>query len=267
VYQKRITNLLLLAGIPPASGASYEWINGGQFTNQGIELSLTAQPVAVGKFSWTTTETYSRNYTRVDELPVAPFTSGDFFGYGEGGFYVSPGSAITALWGYKTPGGALVPVGNSAPAFTMGYLNDLTYGPLHLHSFFDWNYGLSVSDGTFVYFDDFGNLNDVAGTQRRLGLYNDGVTAYVQHASYLKLRELTLRYDLPTGFVRAASRDWLRTADVSLSGRNLVTWTRYPGLDPEVSNFGAQQIGRGVDVTPYPPTRSYFVSIDLGFYL
>jgi TonB-linked SusC/RagA family outer membrane protein len=264
VYQKRITNLLLLAGIPPASGAAYEWINGGQFTNQGLELSLNAEPVAVGKFSWTSSETFSRNYTRVDQLPTAPFSSGHYFGYGEGGFYVSPGSSITALWGYKTPGGALVPVGNAAPAFTMGYANDLNFGPLHLHSFFEWNYGLSVSDGTEVYFDDFGNLQDTAATRRRLTNYNAGVTAYVEHASYLKLRELTLRYDLPDGAVRRASQNWLRTAAVSLSGRNLVTWTRYQGLDPEVSNFGAQQIGRGVDVTPYPPTRSYFVSLDLG---
>jgi TonB-linked SusC/RagA family outer membrane protein len=264
VYQKRISNLLLLAGIPPASGAAYEWINGGQFTNQGIELSVNAEPVAVGQFSWTSTETFSRNYTRVDALPTAPFTSGDFFGYGEGGFYVSPGSAITALWGYKTPGGALVPVGNSAPAFTMGSSNDLNVGPFHLHSFFEWNYGLSVSDGTEVYFDDFGNLQDFAATARRLAAYNDGVTAYVERASYLKLRELTLRYDLPAAAVRRASGTWVRTAALSLSGRNLITWTRYPGLDPEVSNFGAQQIGRGVDVTPYPPTRSYFVSLDLG---
>jgi TonB-linked SusC/RagA family outer membrane protein len=265
VYQKRITNLLLLAGIPPASGAAYEWINGGQFTNQGIELSLTAEPIAVGQFSWTTGETFSRNYTRVDQLPTAPFSSGNYFGYGEGGFYVEQGNSITALWGYKTAGGALVPVGNAAPAFTMGYLNDLNYGPFHLHSFFEWNYGLSVSDGTEVYFDDFGNLQDAAATQRRLAAYNDGITAYVERASYLKLRELTARYDLPASFVQHASHGWLRTADVSLSGRNLVTWTKYPGLDPEVSNFGAQQIGRGVDVTPYPPTRSYFVSLDLGF--
>jgi TonB-dependent starch-binding outer membrane protein SusC len=264
IYQKRITNLLLLAGIPPATGAADEWINGGQFTNQGIELSLNAEPVSVGKFSWTTAETFSRNYTRVDQLPTAPFSSGNFFGYGEGGFYVEQGNSITALWGYKTPGGPLVPVGNSAPAFTMGYSNDLNFGPLHLHSFFEWNYGLSVSDGTEVYFDDFGNLQDTAATRRRLTEYNNGVTAYVEHASYLKLRELTLRYDLPTDVVHRAGQGLIRSAAVSLSGRNLITWTKYPGLDPEVSNFGAQQIGRGVDVTPYPPTRSYFVSLDLG---
>jgi hypothetical protein len=50
-----------------------------------------------------------------------------------------------------------------------------------------------------------------------------------------------------------------------LSGRNLVTWTRYPGLDPEVSNFGNQNINRGQDLAPYPPTRSYFFSLNVDF--
>jgi hypothetical protein len=58
---------------------------------------------------------------------------------------------------------------------------------------------------------------------------------------------------------------WVQGAHLSVSGRNLFTVTKYPGLDPEVSNFGAQQIGRGIDVTPYPPARSYFVSLELDF--
>jgi TonB-dependent starch-binding outer membrane protein SusC len=76
---------------------------------------------------------------------------------------------------------------------------------------------------------------------------------------------LTGRYDLPTSLVNTVGRGYLRHADIVLTGRNLITWTKYPGLDPEVSNFGIQQFGRGQDVTPYPPTRSYFVALDLGF--
>ena len=54
LYQKQISNLLLLAGTPPATGAQYEWINGGQFTNQGIELSANAAPIESKQLSWTT---------------------------------------------------------------------------------------------------------------------------------------------------------------------------------------------------------------------
>jgi hypothetical protein len=52
---------------------------------------------------------------------------------------------------------------------------------------------------------------------------------------------------------------------VSLSGRNLATFTSYTGLDPEVSNFGNQPIARNIDVAPFPPSRSYWLSVNLGF--
>jgi hypothetical protein len=48
-------------------------------------------------------------------------------------------------------------------------------------------------------------------------------------------------------------------------GRNLITISPYKGLDPEVSNFGNQAIARNIDVAPFPPSRSFFFSIDLGF--
>jgi hypothetical protein len=51
---------------------------------------------------------------------------------------------------------------------------------------------------------------------------------------------------------------------VQLSGRNLLTLTNYTGMDPEVSNFGGQPIGRNYDVAPYPPSRSYWLSISAG---
>jgi hypothetical protein len=52
---------------------------------------------------------------------------------------------------------------------------------------------------------------------------------------------------------------------VSLSGRNLLTFTKYSGLDPEVSNFGNQSIGRNYCVAPYPPSRSFWLSVDAAF--
>jgi hypothetical protein len=57
----------------------------------------------------------------------------------------------------------------------------------------------------------------------------------------------------------------MRTARLSLTGRNLLKFTPYKGLDPEVSNFGNQAIARDIDVAPFPPSRSFYLSIDLGF--
>ena len=105
-----------------------------------------------------------------------------------------------------------------------------------------------------------------SGLVARQDLFNAGNTSvYVQDGTYLKLREVTLAYNLPAGFTRGLLGSSVRYARLSLSGRNLLRFTGYRGLDPEVSNFGNQAIVRNIDVAPFPPSRSFFFSIDLGF--
>ena len=88
---------------------------------------------------------------------------------------------------------------------------------------------------------------------------------YIQDASFVKLRELTLSYQLPDNIVRSLFAGNVTAVRAELSGRNLVTWSSYPGLDPEVSNFGNQNINRGQDLAPYPPSRSFFFTLALDF--
>ncbi len=52
---------------------------------------------------------------------------------------------------------------------------------------------------------------------------------------------------------------------LSVSGRNLIVITNYWGYDPEVSNFGQQAITRGVDLAPYPPSRTFYFTVSAGF--
>jgi TonB-linked SusC/RagA family outer membrane protein len=280
IFQKRITNLLLPQSVLPSSGFQQAYLNGGQLTNQGLELGLSATPVQVGHFSWSANGTFTRVYDRVDNLPVPAFEAGQFFGYFPfGGYYIQPGASVNGIYGYpNAAAGAsatLAQMGNAQPAFVTTFGNDLSFGPLHVHVLFDWREGQSVADLTEQYWDgaysgfglpfSFGNLADTTATKKHYAEIGQGITAYVQRASFLKLRELTARYDLPSTFIANVGHGFVRNAAISVTGRNLVTWTKYPGLDPEVSNFGTQQLGRGQDVTPYPPTRSYFVSLDLGF--
>jgi hypothetical protein len=49
-----------------------------------------------------------------------------------------------------------------------------------------------------------------------------------------------------------------------VTGRNLLSWFPYTGLDPEVSVFGNQNITTAQDVFEYPTSRSFFFSLDLG---
>ena len=88
--------------------------------------------------------------------------------------------------------------------------------------------------------------------------------AWVENATFVKLRELAVSYTLPSAVTRRAFSS-AQAVRVELSGRNLLTWTPYTGLDPEVSNFGNTNVTRYFDVTPYPPSRSYFFSISADF--
>jgi hypothetical protein len=87
----------------------------------------------------------------------------------------------------------------------------------------------------------------------------------VEDATYIKLREMTFTLDLPRSFT---SSFWsgARYVRLSLSGRNLITVTDYNGVDPEVSNSGSRNIRIGFDdIAPYPPSRSFWFTIDVGF--
>ena len=78
----------------------------------------------------------------------------------------------------------------------------------------------------------------------------------------MKVREISATYTLPKRLVKQLGP--LQTLQLSVSGRNLLTFTGYTGLDPEVSNFGGQPIGRNYDVAPYPPSRSFWLSLTAG---
>ena len=88
---------------------------------------------------------------------------------------------------------------------------------------------------------------------------------YVENSGFVKLRELSLGYQLPAGMTGRLFNGHASQARIELSGRNLKTWTKYSGLDPEVSNFGNQPIGRFQDVTPYPPSRTFFLTVNTTF--
>ena len=71
------TNLLLQAGVDASRGYNVQWLNGGEFTNQGAEMSFTATPVQLRNgFTWVSTTSFFRNYSVVNSLPVPPFSGG-----------------------------------------------------------------------------------------------------------------------------------------------------------------------------------------------
>jgi TonB-linked SusC/RagA family outer membrane protein len=267
IYQKRISNALLDETIDPSFGATDQWVNGGQFTNRGIELSLAVTPIQTHSgVTWVSSTTFYRNYSVVDYLTVPAFVLSGGGPYGA--YYIQPGRSVSEIVNVnkKGPNGVPIQVGDAQPTFQMGFSNDVSVGRLHAHTVLDWKYGGSTQNVNNAYFDDRLYLyGDSAASVERLAERKAGLTPYLEDGGYLKLREVSLGYDLPTTLVRAVGRGYLTSARLSLSGRNLWASFKYLGPDPEVSGTGNQDIARGHDTTQYPPARSYFVSLELGF--
>jgi hypothetical protein len=86
-------------------------------------------------------------------------------------------------------------------------------------------------------------------------------TRFLEDGSFMKLKNLSLAYDIPAPQLQRLK---LQAARITFSGINLITWTKYSGLDPESSSQGGL-ISGGLDFTPYPATRSYNLSLALSF--
>jgi hypothetical protein len=84
----------------------------------------------------------------------------------------------------------------------------------------------------------------------------------VDNASFAKWRELTLAYDIPARFSRRAN---VSRASISLSGRNLHTWTPYHGFEPEAMFLGGSRGGNiPFEQTILPQLTSWIVTLNLG---
>ncbi len=262
VYQKRITNLLLQAGVNPSRGYGEEWINGGEFTNQGIELSLQATPVQIKNgLTWFTSTSFARNYSVVNSLPVAPF-------YDYDGSWIQVGRSVSDIVNSSVidKNGAPQQVGDGEPAYTMNFNNSLTYGPFRIAGLVEWSRGASVQnydDYQFYFSTLYGDsVHAAKGLQGLLA----GQLPLVQPGDYVKLRSASVSYQLPAVWTKVLSGGRITSARLSLEGRNLLYWfsPKFTGLDPETNFYGAANTTRGIELFPYPSSRSYFLALDLG---
>jgi TonB-dependent starch-binding outer membrane protein SusC len=273
VYQKNVKDLLLRRDLPESSGFQTEIFNGGRLRTRGMEAAVGITPFESRGFSWFVRTTFSLSRSTITQLDVPPFQQGGF-GATLGTWQFEEDSSATRMVGNDTlPDGSTTVrrIGDSNPSFRMGLSNSLTVGRIGLSFLLDWQKGSDVVNLTKLLYD-FGSVtvdyaDPIAGGtqtvgQRRLDGFGTVTRNYVESATFLKLREVTLSYDVPQSAIRGLFGS--RSARISLSARNLFSIDDYDGLDPEVSNFGNQAIFRNVDVAPFPPSRSFWLSIDLG---
>jgi TonB-linked SusC/RagA family outer membrane protein len=272
VYQKSIRDLILNVVPAPSLGYNVSVQNGGSIRNRGTEVALGLTPFQGDRFGWISHTTFARNVGIVTGLPPGvPFfnierdASGQrvAFGSGYGIGRLEVGKRVTQIVATDSVGGTVEEVqkGDAAPDFTMGFGNDFTFGRLRLTSLFDWSRGGDLVNVTMNVYDAIGlspNLPD-GGLLRAARNDTRSVSQYVFDGSFVKLRELTLSYELPEAFARRMLGG-PRGLRIEFSGRNLKTWSNYPGVDPESSNFGSQNISRFIDLAPYPPSRTFYIT-------
>ena len=88
-------------------------------------------------------------------------------------------------------------------------------------------------------------------------------TRFVEDGSYLKFKNIQLAYTLPVSNWKIRA---LKSAQLYVSGQNLIVITNYSGYDPEVNAYGsANSMVQGVDYTVYPNSKSVTVGIRCGF--
>ncbi|MDP9080161.1 MAG: SusC/RagA family TonB-linked outer membrane protein [Bacteroidota bacterium] len=174
-------------------------------------------------------------------------------------------------------------MGNTNPTFTSSMFNRFTiYKKLSVSVQFDWIHGNKIYNQTrqWLYRDrlsrDFDKPVTIAGKTGSFVNYYDSyynalnpVSWFVEDGSFVRLRDATVSYDITS----LVNKKWLRSLIVSVSGRNLLTFTKYTGLDPETTSSLDNQgnaiggIGnfRGVDDYGQPNVRSYQFSLNVGF--
>ena len=288
-YRKNITNLILERTPAPSTGFATQIFNGGEARVEGLEIGLFMTPIQSGGFEWISQTTFHGGRSEVLSLPVPAFEVGGF-GTGLGAFRIEVGRSMTQIVaeaGQDSNGDAIVAqVGDATPDFRVGFSNGFTFGRLTIGTLLDWSHGASILNLTRL-LADFGSnaadhtantrertLSDAAGTvvtlgdgEYRLTNWQQGndTRGYIEDASYVKIRELSISYDIPGEFLESILGGGVESGSITFSARNLHTWTGYTGVDPEVSNFGNEPIARNIDVAPYPASRSLWLSVDLVF--
>ncbi|RME98623.1 MAG: hypothetical protein D6772_08800, partial [Bacteroidetes bacterium] len=92
--------------------------------------------------------------------------------------------------------------------------------------------------------------------------WEENSTQWLEDASYLRIKNVELAYQIPT---KILDRIKLQSATVYLRGQNVHTWTKYLGVDPEVSSNGESVLTPGEDYGGLGQAKTYVAGIKLGF--
>ncbi len=176
-------------------------------------------------------------------------------------------------------------LGNPYPDFNYGFTSTMEFKGFDLSIFIQGDQGRDVLNLNLASYADGGSrgFNQVADVVNRWTPENPNPNApfpsasaaavpwpsdrLVEDASFLRLQNVTLGYNLP---LKNLSIDWLRALRVYVTGQNLLTFTNYTWFDPEVDIYSGNQSGGfsdlriGTDWGSYPRARIIQVGVRIG---
>ena len=191
-------------------------------------------------------------------------------------------------------------IGDPNPDFTFGINNTFTYRNFELTVFLNGSYGNdvynvlrqdhtnpsgwgnkmayaanyanigmkvatgSMSDISNVYITNAGSasIERISPSGTNVNANERVSTRFVEDGSYLRLKSLSLAYNVPGKWLHKAKIEWLQ---IYANAQNLFTITGYDGYDPEVGSIGQSVILQGIDNGRYPSQRIYNVGLKLTF--
>lgn len=297
-FNKKTYDEIINQPVAPSSGfAGSQYANLGRVDNHGIELLASLQAITREDFSWEVTGNYATNHDVIKDLggiggTVVSAGQTNVVGGPIGGIYTrrvvsadrdpSTGLPINIL----CDGGAGQPaiacakapfvyIGTPTPSKTGSLGNTFWFGKrLRLYGLFDFKRGNRVQNQNELirclglagkplcranYYPleyDPVYLAERFGTALGQGITNQ----YYQSADFVKLREVSVTYTVPERLLRGMTR-----ASVTLAGRDLHTWTKYAGLDPEVNAVNAATSASTADQAVMPPLTRFIATINLTF--
>ena len=278
----------------PVKNDNFEWNINANFTkikNEVISLAKGIESVSLAGFTTPNVRAYA-GYTY-------PTIYGEKLLRNAAGEILINDNPASPNYGFPMSGGA-GKIGDVSPDFILGVTNSFTYKFMSLSAQLDWKSGGDIYSGTnrlmglygsskftedretpFQYKDTEnakgvgvlqttgapnnitrGGLNDLGAYQNFYqNIFGNISEMNIYDSSYLKLREVALSFQLPKELANKAK---MKSASVSLIGRNFLLWSNIPNVDPESSQGTGNGVG-GFEYVSLPQTTSYGVTLNLTF--
>jgi TonB-linked SusC/RagA family outer membrane protein len=293
-FDKNTTKLLINRTIPSTTGFNAVQTNIGSVNNRGFEFELGGTVLEMGDFRWNLRTNLTLIKNKVTDIPDDVIIQAGFANQ------VVEGQPIGTFWGLNWLGvnpatgdsefedvngdGVVTSddqkvIGNAFAEVYGGFTNTFTYKGLTLDVLFQYVGGVDLYNNSMQFmmnpasnFQDHDDLKyawknpgDITFVPRigapNTDFSNDN-SRWIDNGNYLRLRNVTLSYDLPVSLVKKVK---LRNLRVYVTGSNLINFTKYEGLDPEVNTFGNNDLATGTEFLTAPQPRSFILGINVGF--